>query len=41
MLEKGGRIMPSPGTRGVYDRLYPLFQSLYKNNRKEFNRINR
>jgi xylulokinase len=41
MLEKGERVMPAPGTRAVYDRLYPLFQSLYKNNRKEFNKINR
>jgi xylulokinase len=41
MLKKGERFIPATGTGEVYDRLYPLFQSLYKNNRKEFNRINR
>jgi xylulokinase len=40
MLKKGERFVPAPGTAQVYDRLYPLFQSLYTNNRKEFNRIN-
>lgn len=41
MLEKGEVVMPAPATREVYDRLYGLFQKLYTNNRKEFNKINR
>ena len=41
MLKKGRRFTPAPGTAPVYDRLFPLFQSLYANNRKEFTRINR
>jgi xylulokinase len=41
MLKKGERFVPAPGSGAVYGRLYSLFQALYKNNRKEFNRINR
>jgi xylulokinase len=41
MLKKGERIDPDPGAGEVYDGLFGHYKALYKNNRKEFNRINR
>ncbi len=41
MLRKGERVDPDPGAREVYNSLFGHYKALYKNNRKEFNRINR
>ncbi len=41
MLKKGKRFDPDPGTGALYDSLFGHYKALYKNNRKEFNSINR
>ena len=41
MLKKGERFNPNTGNKETYDTLFGHYKALYKNNRKEFNRINR
>jgi xylulokinase len=41
MLKKGERFVPDPGNKERYDTLFGHYKALYKNNRKEFSRINR
>jgi len=41
MLQKGERFDPDPAARRIYDAIFNHFLALYKNNVKEFNRINR
>lgn len=41
ILEKGTTYAPDPGVAAVYDRLFGHYKALYKNNRDDFNAINR
>jgi xylulokinase len=41
LLQKGNTYTPDPKNAAVYGRLFGHYKALYKNNRSEFNKINR
>jgi len=40
LIRVGGRFVPNPANTAVYDRVYPVFQSLYRDNKKSFAALN-